>query len=746
MRTLAVAVSSGLLCLLAQQNVGPGWRDLEAKNPPGIELSLRLVEPHSYRESELIRAEIRFPGRSFALAQQPPREQWQFDGFLLDPAGDCGSPARPCFASMILGFDQSEPTLRLGQASGPMAVSLNNYLPWLRPRHYRTAVLVRKLVMTYRGPASTTYGYADPPQYAISNAVEIEVTAATEAWVKQTIANSAATLSGPEANKPEAYEKRKAAAEQLRFLDVPDSWSASLALLPTEENILVQGLAATREPARVCELMQEAVPTPMQAVSSYYLRGMAQTCARANLPAAPPYAPPKPGEKPPEPTAEQTQYWRKHQEYEQGVIEKANAGLAASIVRKQGEAKAIAFQTLMERVQQVHANGKGKPLPAWLPAVTGEFTKSYAKIEGFRQRQLLGLYAGTLRSRDMIPLLESAMDAWKPGDYYEASHEALQNLNAIDPAGAQARIVGELAKERTWLDSPELEMLPASVAGFTDEALIEALAAAQRAGGWNVGLRMTALAKYASPQALPRIKAIYESQKDRCQPELMAYFVRVEPAYADGVFHSHPWDIRIAPPRCTAQYFQRTPPIAMGPGLERYMTAYLVQGDVPLKKIAAQQLGRYGSPAAVGALWEAFRYFHDYWKGKPAELTQNGEEEVGLRNAIARGTHWLATEADLRTIESLCISERCVDETEQDLDAWRPPLKIEVSGWPGVGTRGQVAQYHGIESIEALEEKLGQFPKGTQFVLMADGDGVDGAATVRLRNYAAAHGLTVVSR
>ena len=734
------------LAAVAQQHVGPSWSDLEAKNPPGIELSLRLVEPHSYLESESIRAEIRLPGRSPAPAQQPPREQWQFAGFLLDPAGDCGSLARPCFASMILGFDQGELIGQIGAPFGPQAVFLNNYLPRLGPGHYRAAVLVRKLVMTYRGPASTTYGYADPEQYAVSNTVEIEVTAATEAWIRQTIANSVATLDGPQANKPEAYEKRKAAAEQLRFLDVPDSWSASLALLPTEENILVKGLAATREPARICELMQAAVPTPMQAVSSYYLRAMAQTCARANLPAPPTYTPPKPGEKPPEPTAEQTQYWRQHQEYEQGLIEKANAGLAASVVRKQGEAKAVAFETLMERIQQIHANEKGKPLPAWLPAVTEEFTKSYAKIEGFRQRQLLGLYASTLRSRDMIPLLESAMDAWKPGDYYEASHEALLDLYVIDPARAQARIVAELGKERTWLDSPELEMLPVSVAPVTDDALIEALAAAQRAGGWNVGLRMTALAKYASPKALARIKAIYESQQDQCQPELMGYFVRVEPAYADGVFHSHPWDIHVAPPRCTAQYFQRTPPIAMGPGLERYLTAYLMQGDVPLKKIAAQQLGRYGSPAAVGALWDAFRYFHDYWKGQPVELTQNGEEEVGLRNAIARGSHWLATETDLRTIESLCISERCVYETEQDLDAWRPPLKIEVSGWPGGGTRGQVAQYHMIESIEALEEKLSQFPQGTQFVLMTDGDGVDGPTAVRLRNYAAAHGLTVVSR
>jgi hypothetical protein len=128
-------------------------------------------------------------------------------------------------------------------------------------------------------------------------------------------------------------------------------------------------------------------------------------------------------------------------------------------------------------------------------------------------------------------------------------------------------------------------------------------------------------------------------------------------------------------------------------------------------------------------------------------LLQNGEGvhlEVELRNAIARARHWLATETDLRTIESLCVSERCLSETQQDLRAWQRPLRIEVSDQPG-GIRGKVAQYYGIESMEGLEQKLGQFPKGTQFVLTVYGDVPDGA-TDHIRKYAAAHGLTVVSR
>jgi hypothetical protein len=731
---------------VAQPSPGPVWSDLRAKNPPGLELSLRLTEPHSYREGELIRAQIAFPGRMFAPSQPPPQEHWQFAGFLLDPAGDCGSLASPCHEPMTMGFGNTDPTQRLGETSEPIAVSLNNYLPGMPPGRCRAAVLVRKLVLTNWGPMSASYGYTDPPQYAVSNTVEIEVIAATEAWVNQTIASSAANLKGPHLDTSDAYEQRRVAAEQLRSLDIPAAWSASLAVLPSEENTLLQGLAATREPARVCGLMRAAVPAPSQAVSSYYLRAMAQICARANLPLPPPYVPPPPGQKPPEPSAEQLQYWRRHREYEEGLIGEANARLAASVARKQGEAKAIALQNLMERVEYMRLNEPRQAWPAWLPVVKAEFTKSYAQIDGLWQRRLLALFASTLRSPDMVPLLESVLDAWKPGDYYEAAREALQNLYAIDPARAQARIVEQLAKSWTWLDSPQLDLLPASDAHIADDTLIEALGVAQRAGGWNVQLRMTALAKYASPKALPRIQAIYDSQQNSCQPELMAYFVRVDPAFADRVFHSHPWDMHAAPPRCTARYFERTPQIAMGPALERYLTAYLMHGDVHLKKIAAQSLGRFGSPAALGPLWDAFRYFHDYWKAKPAEVDQNSEGaflELELRNAIARGRHWLATQTDLRTIQSLCITQHCLSETQQDLQAWQPPMRIEVSNQPG-GIRAQVAQYYWIESMPALEEKLGQFPKGTQFTLRVYVDDADGIA-VRIRKIAAARGLTIVS-
>jgi hypothetical protein len=407
---------------------------------------------------------------------------------------------------------------------------------------------------------------------------------------------------------------------------------------------------------------------------------------------------------------------------------KASVVLAASVPGKLGEKKAIAFQTLMDRVQP------GQPLPDWVPALESEFIKSYPTLDARWQRQLLSYYASKLQSRDLIPLLEGVLDGWKPGDYNEASAGALASLYELDTARAQARILAELRKDRTWLDPSQLALLPPAAARLTDDELIAGL------GGWNVGLHMTALAKYGSPEALPRVKAIYESQQDACQPELVAYFVRVDPAYADRIFHSHPWDVKVEPPRCTGMIFDRTPRIAMGPVLEKYMTAYLMQGTVNLKKAAAQSLGKFGSPDALAPLWDTFRYFHDYWKGKGGTNAEGEGLEIELRNAIARGRHWLATDADLRQMESLCISERCRYETQRDLSAWQKPLHIALRGQANAA----IAQYYQFESLEEIEEKLGQFPKGTLFELDADPGTAEAADEIR--KFGAARGLTIMPR
>jgi hypothetical protein len=750
--------------VLNAQGGGDPWSDLRLKNPPGLPVTLRLVSPHAFRQGELIDAELSLPEHQ-PVQIPPPAEQWQFDGILMDPPVGCGTVAKPCFLTETDGGGPGGVSgSGLFSPSDRQTLALNGYVPLLPPGRYWVAALARKLVLANRGPASTTYLYAEPPQYAVSGAVEIDIVPATADWVRQTIARSLATLNGPQARASTSYQAQHDAAQQLAFLNDPAAWTASLDLLPKDENVLLLGLARGRPPARVCDLMQARVSAPTQSVSTSYLYRLTEVCARANLPPAPPIpvsatfrpmaitavlsATPLPAATPVAlPNPELLAWSEKWRAYTQDLMNKATAGLAGSLANKQPQAKWDAFSTLLQYINQVRANRPPEPDPAWIPLLTSEFVRDFATVEASRKQYLLDMYAATIDSPEIVPLLESVLDSWKPGDYYEAAHTALRALHRVDPARARARILVELVKEKTWLDVPSLEMLPASTVPPMDDALIESVARAQRSGGWNAQLSMAAIARYGTPKALPRMRAIYESQQNLCQPEMMAYFVRVDPAYAERVFRSHPWDMHIAPPRCTVQYFTRTPPLAMNPALEQYLAAYLMHSDVYIKSTAAQVLGRYGTTSALPRLWETFRYFHDYWKGKGEDLAQNGQGvglEVDLRYAIARGRGWLATETDLHLIESLCISDRCIQETRQDLEYVKPPLRIEVMMQPSVGIVGRVAQYYGLEGVAAVETKLSQFPRATRFDLYAPG-GQSAKTLAEIRRFAAEKGLVVTT-
>src|SRR5947209_6396330 len=88
-----------LLCfaplLFAQGGRAP-WDELRSKNPPGIAISLRLINPHPFHQGELIAAELNLP--DYSPVRTPPlAEHWQFGGLLLDPPLDCGTVAKPCF-------------------------------------------------------------------------------------------------------------------------------------------------------------------------------------------------------------------------------------------------------------------------------------------------------------------------------------------------------------------------------------------------------------------------------------------------------------------------------------------------------------------------------------------------------------------------------------------------------------------------------------------------------------------------
>jgi hypothetical protein len=680
------------------------------------DLRLRLVDPHVFRERELVRVEVSGPGLLM--------------GLLVEPARECGTRAKPCISRVL-----DIPSSVFGRSSN--TITVNYYLQDLSPGSYQIKILARRLTADGR--------VIEPPQYATSDSLEFQVVGSNARWVQETIAKAVTALKNRAPTLAE-IEAQQDAAEQLIWLDTPAARDAAFDLLPIAERDILRGLDASREPARVCDQMRARIGHPAQSVSSGYLSTLVDLCAKAHLPPAPPMqggpwfaravlsaAPPKPMAVAPIDPARQA-WVDKDRAYREDLWSQTTAALAASLPSKHAEPKWTALATLLNRVAQIRLNPSPQPDPAWIPILTAEFVSSYVGRDMVQRQTLFRMFTSTIKTPESVALLERVLDAWKPGDYYESAHTAIRALNAIDPARARTRIRAELTKTQTWLDVALLSLLPPSAVAPMDDALIDALAASQRPPGWNPNLRMAALARYGTKAALPRMKAIYESQQQPCQPELLAYFVRVDPAYADRVLRAKPWDMHAPAPMCTVQYFDRTAPLAMSAGLEQYIAAYLMHSDVHVKTTAAHSLARYGSPAALPKLWETLRYFHDWWQGKSAELEKNGEAamlEVELANAIARGRGWLATPAELRQVESLCIGQRCRVEVQSDLRTWEAPLRIDL-----IEGQYRVAQYYGMQTLPGLEAKLAQFPRGTKFVLSGSGSEAE-----EVRRFATDHGL-----
>ena len=138
MRAVLLVVT--LPVLFAQQGAQVSskdlWADLRAKNPPDLELSVRLTASHPYHRGELIPVEANVLGMASNPREAPAQEYWQFGGFLLDPALDCGSLQKPCLA-LNGPFGGNRPEMGIGQRMGPTSFLLNSHIPLLQPGRYR---------------------------------------------------------------------------------------------------------------------------------------------------------------------------------------------------------------------------------------------------------------------------------------------------------------------------------------------------------------------------------------------------------------------------------------------------------------------------------------------------------------------------------------------------------------------------------------------------------------------------------
>lgn len=203
---------------------------------------------------------------------------------------------------------------------------------------------------------------------------------------------------------------------------------------------------------------------------------------------------------------------------------------------------------------------------------------------------------------------------------------------------------------------------------------------------------------------------------------------------------------------CSAMALSELASRHMTPEIQQVAIAHLGDSDPQVAAGAAATLGRYGSDEAEQPLWDRFERWHAQWADRASELPdgsgsalQNGIEtalEQALIDALGAGQAWFAGPRALARLSKLCVSTSGCQRVQEIITEAEAAPNINVYRL-APDYRASVAQYQ-AGSLDALKQKLVQFPQGTVFTWSFGGDEKEGAAVLAdLRAFLKGRGMTI---
>jgi hypothetical protein len=657
------------------------WQAARAGQPAGVSFEISSAKTEFYT-GELIPLQLSFTsteGKSFLADSRLQDRVGRMNGveeFLVDPG---------TFDDPLHGLPGETGGMG-GLSGGPLPLSekpftferlLNEWVHFRKPGKYRIAILSRRV----------TQGSPSAPRVELtSNIVTIDIVPAPAAWVKQQIAEAAGILDSPIEQSEEARQRRLRAGRTLRFLESREASFELVRHLSSGNDVdswsLYMGALGSPYRKELLPFMEARLVAPDQPVWDRYL----DTLARMS---------------------ELTGGQSKRKEYVSRLI--------ASLPVKQPEARIVSIGTLMDAARRDDGD------TPWLARAAASVIADFRALSPKLQLDLLEGRWSMIASPAMLPILREMYAA--PADTNPRLREiAARRIYELAPEEGRQILLSELARPNADLSPPTLELLPDRKLPDLNDPLASRLEAGQYVD--------TLILRYATGDVVQRVERAYlrrNEEQDRrelphCSGPLVYYFLQYDPPFGERELRN---DMN-RPDAFGACYdigfqFRSLGASAYSPALERLAIEFLSSPKVPVKRGAAEVLGKYGSPAAEKPLWEALEYFRSWWKGREEQLAHSEENmqlERALRVALAQAGAWLLQDQDLNRLLDLCSSNWCRQELEQWLPLAAQPVAIQVTPGSG-GFQATVAQYE-IHSEEQMRRKLQQYPAGTAFRLPSE--------------------------
>jgi hypothetical protein len=662
------------------------------------------------------------------MAQYDRSGRMPYEQFNLSPAEGSVDPL-PNVGSMggLTGFQflSTEPwTIKL---------NLNEWVRFTQPGEYRLVVFSNRVGVRDRSNLGGTSAVA-----ARSNEITLKIVKADPAWQKRTFDETVAKLDAShQSNGSEQNDTYKQALQTLRFLGTADATRELVKRMGGQDggrfdHDCMLGILSTPERAVARTALAEALADPDTAIESLFL----YTLTRIS----------------PDYSADMAN-WR---ETEQRVLEQLLAVLPA----KRGKALSVTLSTALNEAWNLDT----LPQPT-TDKLIAQLVSVFDKLPLKEQNSLLSYRWEKIKGPALLPILKRYAQAYRdfpdlqaePAyDLIQLSGSALRHWYELDPAGARSAVIAEISRPLPRFNARVLGLLPDKSLPELDLIFAENFKAAP-----GSSTLASLIARYGTETILPQVVEQIEPQigKLSCdvQEPLLAYVLRVSPSTARGLI-----DKAIAArgkgfSACNHSLFPAVSEIHYDPILEDIAIQSLDDADPEVAVGAASMLGKFGSPAAESALLRRYARWSEQWAGREAQLDRIFSDGLSaetyqlglglnLTQALAMGKSWLTDKTALQGLAQQTTVRRVRQQLEDDIKLWQEdPLTISID-LSSSRFYARVAQYE-FQSMDALKEKLAQFPSGTKFALTISASESSKSETeAELRNFLINHGMSVSDR
>jgi hypothetical protein len=310
-------------------------------------------------------------------------------------------------------------------------------------------------------------------------------------------------------------------------------------------------------------------------------------------------------------------------------------------------------------------------------------------------------------------LKSAALQRWFELDPVSAHEEALK-IGSPDPS-LTADSLAFLAKEKL----PQFESLWADALMATDDYQRETVFA-------------SLMARFGTGSAVAQVREKTSAKVGEwaCAPQgaALAYLVEFDPVSARPLVERAVKERGKGKSACNRSVFQDISLYATDPILADVALETLDDPDPQVTMDALIYLISYGDKSVEQPVWGRYVEWSDKWRNR-ADVLESREagsvgnwEDIGLGENLARtlveNQGWLATPDLISRVLGRCVGEQMCTQLKQIADqAKSGPGPYPISAYrSGRNENYQVAQYN-LKSLELLEAKIAQFPRGTRFSL-----------------------------